>query len=131
MKSLLLVFFCLALVFSTELKTESKAEACCTSPSALTGKAGKSYWQTGHVFETGTGARTDTITVTFSTPLCYIPVVTANLAGADASKDFNLRINLDVQNVSSTGFQVLITTWADTNIYGVWFNWLAMVAFTA
>ena len=131
MKSLLLVFLCFALVFSTELQTENKAEACCTSPSDLTGKFSKSYWQTGHAFEVGNGARTDTYTITFATPLCYTPVVTVGLVGLDQDATVNLRINLDVQNVSSTGFQVVATTWADTHIYGLYFNWLAILAFTA
>lgn len=131
MKSLILVLLCLTLALSTELKTGSQAEACCTSPSALTGKYSKSYWQTGHAFEVGSGSRTDTYTVTFATPLCYTPVVHVGLNGVDADHSVNLRITLDVQNVSSTGFQVVATTWADTHIYGLYFNWLALLAFTS
>ena len=94
--------------------------------SALVGKGSKIYYQTGHAFASGNGIRSDTITVNFPVALNFTPIVHVSLVGIDSANSANLRINLDVQNVTSNGFEVVASTWFDTLIYAIHFSWLAI-----
>lgn len=106
---------------SDELKAQSGFQ-----PSFLCGKSSKIYWKTDHVFSNGQGKRSDIIAINFPNALNFMPMIHVSLVGLDSANSANLRINLDVQNVTSNGFEVVAKTWADTLIYAIHFNWLAI-----
>ncbi len=84
-----------------------------------------SYWQTGHAFETGSGARNDYRWVAFSPPFTSTPKVVVSLKTLDADKNINLRIDTNANYVSKYGFWLYVNTWADTKIYAVATSWVA------
>ncbi len=54
------------------------------------------------------------------------PTVIAFLSGIDCDRNANLRISTAVANVSSTGFTVTVSCWADTHLYYSLVSWLAI-----
>ena len=97
----------------------------CFCPLIQNGVSSKNYWQTGHVFETGSGGRSDTIRVYFPRAFCRTPHVVASLTGLDNSHDHNLRIVIAVVSQTATYFDVKFSTWADTYIYMVAISYIA------
>ena len=83
------------------------------------------YWQTGHVFETGSGPREDSRWVSFSQPFSRTPKVFVAIKLLDSSKDANLRIDTNARDITRYGFRLKVNTWADTKIYAVSTSWLA------
>ena len=73
-------------------------------------------------------SRVFTVDVDFATPFSGIPVVTLGLTGFDMDQYTAARISLKVVELSHTGFKVEITTWRDSRIYAVEFNWFAIGA---
>jgi hypothetical protein len=53
------------------------------------------------------------------------PTVALSLSGLDASKDANLRVGLEALNMTGEGFDLRVTTWADTELYMVNVSWVA------
>ena len=91
----------------------------------LDGVVGFSYWQTGHVFEVGSGPRSDHKWVSFSPAFAYTPRISLSIKQLDASKDKNLRIDTSYHGASQYGFWLSVNTWADTKIYAVAVSWIA------
>nr|XP_022327640.1 uncharacterized protein LOC111126971 [Crassostrea virginica]XP_022327641.1 uncharacterized protein LOC111126971 [Crassostrea virginica] len=63
--------------------------------------------------------------VTFQSPFEQAPTVTFGLYHLDSKWDKNLRVKTDVYGVSTTGFQIKITLWEDTILYGARVHWMA------
>lgn len=75
---------------------------------------------------TGSGSRTFTspdipIGPGFSTP----PTVVVQLGGIDVGNAANLRIQIGATDVENDEFNLVVNTWADSIIYGVWVTWIA------
>jgi hypothetical protein len=64
--------------------------------------------------------------VTFSKPFSAPPDVTFGLRYLDGQHDSNTRFYVWAEDVTETGFTAGIGTWADTHIFGIRFNWLAL-----
>lgn len=63
--------------------------------------------------------------IPFSPPFATKPRVLLALAGLDADAQFNTRVTLKVEDVEPEEFNVVVSTWDDTLIYGVRVSWLA------
>lgn len=63
--------------------------------------------------------------INFKSPFDGTPTVTYGLYGLDSSNKANLRVDTVVTNLSRTGFQLTLSTWADTELYGAFSSWMA------
>jgi hypothetical protein len=82
----------------------------------------------GWNLNTGGGDRYYDKVITFQVPLSTPPLVQVNLVKVDADKQFNLRVEVLVQGITINGFTLRFHTWADTKLYSVKANWIAVTA---
>lgn len=75
---------------------------------------------------TGDGDRKASLTIAFQTPFATPPVITLGLAGIDSAHDQNLRFWLSAHDITTTGFRVEFSTWADTHIARAAVSWHAL-----
>ena len=73
-------------------------------------------------------ARTFVVDVPFAAAFVSAPVVHVGLTGFDVDKWHTARLSLRIIEITPEGFRAEIVTWADTRVYGVEFNWLAIGA---
>ncbi|XP_052675311.1 uncharacterized protein LOC128157004 isoform X2 [Crassostrea angulata] len=66
-----------------------------------------------------------TQSVTFQTPFKAKPTVTYGLYLLDTGYTRNTRVTTEVTDVTKTGPQVKLNTWADTELYGARISWMA------
>uniref|UniRef100_A0A8W8L1W6 H-type lectin domain-containing protein n=1 Tax=Magallana gigas TaxID=29159 RepID=A0A8W8L1W6_MAGGI len=66
-----------------------------------------------------------TQSVTFQTPFESKPTVTYGLYLLDTGYTRNTRVTTEVTDVTKTGLQVKLNTWADTELYGARISWMA------
>lgn len=66
--------------------------------------------------------------VSFSQPFKAVPVVHLGLTGYDVEEHGTARLSLKAEDITAQGFRAIITTWRDTRVYAVEFNWLAVGA---
>lgn len=64
-------------------------------------------------------------TITFSKPFNEPPKVTAAFSMLDADKNENLRVRLEVDNITDTSFELVYSTWGGTTVYSVTASWFA------
>jgi len=64
--------------------------------------------------------------VLFSSPFTSSPVVQLGLTGFDMDQRQSPRIQLQALEITPNGFTACLSTWRDTQIYSVTFNWLAI-----
>lgn len=76
-------------------------------------------------FRSGIGVRQVRGRVVFDVPFDEVPVITTALKGMDVSGEKNTRIGVAVENIDVMGFDYVISTWADTIIFGADYDWLA------
>lgn len=72
------------------------------------------------------GLRRYQVEVFFDTPFLNPPVVQLSLTGFDIDQRDSARLTVKADNITSYGFQATIATWADTRVFGVDFQWLAI-----
>ena len=70
--------------------------------------------------------RTFTADILFATPFSSTPVVHIGLTGFDVDQRDSARITLKAVNITTTGFQAVVSSWASTRVFAVEFNWLAI-----
>ena len=85
-------------------------------------------WRLDVVEPTEDSFRSNQVEVWFATPFLSPPVVQLGLTGFDLDQRDSPRLTLKAENITSTGFLATITTWADTRVYAVEFQWLAIGA---
>ena len=66
-----------------------------------------------------TQARERKKTITFEEPFDGIPSVSLSVSRLDSNANFNLRLQIEPQDISATGFTVFIATWCNTQIYSI------------
>ncbi|MEG4025391.1 H-type lectin domain-containing protein [Microcoleus sp. S13C4] len=100
------------------------------APKIESGSISKGYHKTGHPLELGTpvGARSDTIRVDFpggkfTTP----PKVQVMLNSLDTSNTTNTRLQVSANNITVSGFDIVVSTWSDSIVFGVSVAWFAYV----
>jgi hypothetical protein len=74
----------------------------------------------------GEGSRSFTVDIAFATSFSSIPVVQLGLTGFDMDQRESSRITLKAENITESGFQAVLSTWASSSIFAVEFNWLAI-----
>jgi hypothetical protein len=65
-------------------------------------------------------------TVQFQTPFAAPPVVLVSVSALDADQRFNLRYEVRPDHVSTTQFDIVYHSWADTFIFLLNVNWIAI-----
>ncbi|MBY6003687.1 H-type lectin domain-containing protein [Salipiger bermudensis] len=75
---------------------------------------------------TGSGARERRRAVRFSEPFRAPPSVQLTLTLWDMDHSANIRADLQAENVSETGFEMVFRTWSDSRIARVRMAWLAI-----
>lgn len=73
----------------------------------------------------GEGRRVFIQHVDFASAFTAAPRVVVSLRGVDADTDASLRILVDAENVTKTGFDVRYSTWANSRVYTGWVSWTA------
>lgn len=63
--------------------------------------------------------------INFPTPFAKAPIVMVSINRLDSGASANLRINATTDTVNTNGFELLVTTWWDTQIYSVGVSWIA------
>ncbi len=84
-----------------------------------------SYTDPNWNLKTGTGKRASTFAVVFPTPFTTPPRVNVSLAEFDIVNTANARLDVVAENVTTTEFTVMFSTWADTSIWSAAAAWIA------
>ena len=75
---------------------------------------------------TGTGERTfQTPDIPFDPPFPAPPKVALALSGIDSDQATNLRVEVYPHDVEPGEFNIVVKTWDETVLYGVWITWIA------
>lgn len=74
----------------------------------------------------GEGPRQSSASVTFSQPYLNPPHVQVSISMWDISNSSNTRADVQAENVTKTGFDIVFRTWADTQVARVRVAWTAM-----
>jgi len=71
------------------------------------------------------GERIMTIDVKFKKSFSSKPKIVLSINQIDASKEFNLRYEIEALSISRDGFVLKVKTWGDSKIFSLSGNWLA------
>ena len=74
----------------------------------------------------GDGERSFCVRVEFATPFAAVPVVHVGLSGFDVDHCDSARLRVEVAAVTATGFEIVLTTWRATKVYGADVSWFAI-----
>jgi hypothetical protein len=74
------------------------------------------------------GARCHQVEVYFDSPFLSPPVVQLGLTGFDMDQRDSARLTLKAESITSMGFLATVGTWADSRVFAVEFQWLAIGA---
>lgn len=85
-------------------------------------------WNLAEPDSHGEDVRTFVVNVAFDSPFVSSPVVHLGLAGFDLDQRDSARLTLSAENITPFGFCVAISCWADSRVFAVEFNWLAIGA---
>ena len=64
--------------------------------------------------------------VHFTVAFAVTPVVHVGLAGFDIDRDDTARLHVHAEAITTGGFDVVLTTWRRTRVYGATVSWLAI-----
>lgn len=78
-----------------------------------------------HVVD-GEGERSFRVSVEFAAPFAGIPVVHVGLAGFDVDHCDSARLHAKAEAITATGFEIVLTTWRATKVYGAAVSWFAI-----
>jgi hypothetical protein len=96
----------------------------------ISGTVSKAYWKTNHPLELGTpsGGRSDTIHIDFPAGKFKAPPkVQVALNWLDTQHTTNTRLQVYPSNITANGFDVVVSTYADSKVYGVGVTWFAHI----
>ena len=68
------------------------------------------------------------VDIAFASPFQAPPVVHLGMTGFDADQSASGRISLKTADITADGFKAVITTWRDSRVHAVEFDWLAIGA---
>jgi hypothetical protein len=100
------------------------------APKIESGTVGKGYFETNNPLELGIpfGGRSDEIRVDFSAGKFSSPPnvqVMLNHIDTDQAVNTRIAVAVDPANITATGFDIQVSTWADSKVYGVGITWFA------
>jgi hypothetical protein len=64
--------------------------------------------------------------IQFDMPFTNVPLVHTSIAGFDIDNADTGRLSIRAEEISSTGFKLVIRTWLQSCVYAVEVNWLAL-----
>ncbi len=85
-----------------------------------------SDYQNGGEMWTGTGPRERRTPVIFDTGFTDPPTVQIAISLWDLDRNTNLRADIQAENISEAGFEIVFRTWADTRIARIRATWMAI-----
>ena len=85
-----------------------------------------SDFQDGGDMWTGTGPRKVSRAIKFSEAFAVQPLVHVSLTMWDIGSGSNARADIRAENVTETGFDLVLRTWSDTRVARVSSSWLAI-----
>ncbi len=74
----------------------------------------------------GEGDRHIDIPIRFVTPFKTTPLVQAGLSGIDSDQNANLRFNMEIRDLTESGFTLRMVTWDNTRIARASASWSAI-----
>ncbi|WP_424939109.1 H-type lectin domain-containing protein [Aliiroseovarius sp. S253] len=75
---------------------------------------------------TGSGPRKLRSAISFSEPFLTPPTVTVSMSMWDIAGESNQRADIQAENITTEGFDILFRTWGDTRVARVRTDWLAI-----
>jgi len=72
------------------------------------------------------GLRIVTRPVKFKQPMPTVPAVILGFTSVDAGEGKNVRVRVEPENVTTTGFNAKFSTWADSVTFGLKASWIAI-----
>ncbi|GAA6193832.1 hypothetical protein DS909_06050 [Phaeobacter gallaeciensis] len=85
-----------------------------------------SDFENGGEMWTGSGTRERRLAVTFQEPFRSTPAVQAHISLWDVDTTFAVRAEVTAEQISTTGFDIVFHTWADTRVARVRVAWMAI-----
>jgi len=79
----------------------------------------------GYSLDKNSGERILTIEIQFDKSFSAKPKIFLSLTQIDASKESNLRYNIEAISVSRDGFTIKVGTWSDSKVFSLSGSWLA------
>jgi hypothetical protein len=76
--------------------------------------------------EEGEGIRRVVIPIKFSEPFLSAPKISLSFNYLDTDNTFNQRIKVEAKRVTTTGYNMVLTTWYDSIIWAVGVSWIAI-----
>lgn len=80
----------------------------------------------GYSLDSNNGERSVTIEIKFIKSFKVKPEIILTVNQLDSSKDFNSRFNVEAITISRDGFSLKVNTWADSKIFSISGNWIAV-----
>ena len=114
------LFLILVVLLTAGLITTTLAQVKVQS-----GTWGASTSTSGYTLAENEGDRSVTITVNFLDPFENKPDVVLGVTLLDATSDKNVRYKVEALSVSRDAMTIKVSTWANTNIYGISGYWMA------
>lgn len=74
----------------------------------------------------GEGQRESRASVTFSQPYSTAPHVHVSVSMLDISNSSNARTDVQAENITTTGFDIVFRTWADTRVARARIAWMSI-----
>lgn len=91
-------------------------------------QSGSYFWSSSlpdWSLSTGTGYRSYRQSVVFAKPFQDVPQVIVSLISLDINPAYGSRLSLYTENITPTGFDIVIHTWADTVVWAAGASWVA------
>jgi hypothetical protein len=79
-----------------------------------------------HIADGHDGERSFRARVDFVNPFAAPPLVHVGLSGFDIDNGDTARLRVHAEAISATGFELVLTTWRRTLVYGAETSWLAI-----
>ena len=74
------------------------------------------------------GERAIRVLVSFEQPFQRIPIVQVALTGFDVSNETTARLRVRAENITANGFEFVVETWLNSQVWSVDLSWLAIGA---
>ena len=80
----------------------------------------------GTAIANGSGSRQAFVNVAFGYTFASAPAVLVSLNALDTGREANLRINVIVDSITTSGCRLVFTTWADSIVWNATVTWIAI-----
>lgn len=67
-----------------------------------------------------------TVQVSFDAAFLSVPVIQLGITGFDIDQRDSARLTVKAGAITEHGFEAILSTWANTRVYAVDFNWFAI-----